>query len=212
MKKLLLIIIFPFLIFSQVQKEVLLDVGKSLIVPGYGLWSIDKKINSVPFIASEVILLPLFSYLAINSKQTNEDALNFASYVLSKNVSNYPENLLTKMEFYTSYKEYNTKIITKARTLYPDDYDKQLDYINKNIVPDSLGWEFFSDSARLFYSDLRRGSRELKQLSYYTAMVISLNHIISGIYTYFVSSEKRKVNFESKVDFNGLKFTIGVKF
>ncbi|MEJ5306956.1 MAG: hypothetical protein WHT27_01485 [candidate division WOR-3 bacterium] len=212
MKKILLIIIFPFLIFSQVQKEVFFDAGKSLVIPGYGLWGIEKKINSIPFIASEVILLPFFSYLTINSKQTNENALNFASYTLSRNISNYPENLLTKMEFYTSYKEYNTKIITKARTLYPDDYEKQLDYINKNIVPDSLGWEFVSDSARLFYSNLRKSSRELKQLSYYTVIAISLNHIISGIYTYFVSNEKRKVNVESEVDFNGFKFNIGVKF
>lgn len=212
MKKFLLIIVLPFLLYSQVQKDILLDAGKSLIIPGSGLWSIDKKVNSIPFILSEVILLPFFSYLTIDANKTNEDALNFASYILSKNISNYPENLLTKMEFYTSYRDYNTKIISKARTLYPDDYEKQLDYINKNIVPDSLGWEFFSDSARLFYSDLRKNSRELKQLSYYTIVAISLNHIISGVYTYFVSKENRKVDFESEVEIDRIKFNIGVKF
>ncbi len=212
MKKIFFILILPFFLFSSVQRDVIFDTGKSLILPGYGLWGIDKKVNSIPFIVSETILLPFFTYLTYDANRTGEDALNFASYILSKNISNYPEKILTKMEFYTSYKDYNIKVISKARSIYPTDYEKQLDYINENIVPDSLGWEFFSDSARLYYSDLRKSSRELKQFSYYTLIAISVNHIVSGIYTYFVSKEKRNIDFDTRIYFNEIKFNIGVKF
>lgn len=211
-KTFLFIIIFPFLLFSEVSKDVIFDTGKSLLLPGYGFFGLDKKVNSIPFILSETILLPFFTYLTFDANRKGDDALNFASYILSKNVSEYPENLLTKMEFYTSYRDYNIKVISKARSLYPDDYEKQLDYINKNIVPDSLGWEFSSDSARVYYSDLRKSSRELKQFSYYTLIAISINHIVSGIYTYFVSKEIRNIDFDTQLDSKGIKFNFGVKF
>jgi len=86
-----LVIIFPFLLFSSVQKDVIFDTGKSLLLPGYGLWGLDKKVNSIPFIVSETILLPFFTYLTFDANKKGDDALNFASYILSKNISNYPE-------------------------------------------------------------------------------------------------------------------------
>lgn len=214
MKKrfLIIFILLPLFVFSEFNRDIIKDTGKSFILPGYGLWELDRKFNSLPYIVFETLLVPAFVYLSHSSVKTGEDALNFVSYSISKNVSNYNEKLLTKMEFYNSHKDYNTKIISQARSYYPNDYEKQMEYINENIVPDSLGWEFTSDSIRMIYSDMRKSSREFKQFSYYTLALLTINHIASSLNTFFVSKDIRNIHLKTEGWLDRINLKIGVNF
>jgi len=212
-KKLLIIfLLLPLFVFSEFNKDIIKDTGKSFILPGYGLWELDRKLNSLPYIVFETVFVPAFVYLSYSSVKTGEDALNFASYSISTNVSNYPDKLLTKMEFYNSYKDYNTKIISQARAYYPDDYEKQMEYINENIVSDSLGWEFPSDSIRMIYSDMRKRQREFKQFSYYTLFFVAMNHIAGAVNTFFVSKDLRNIHLKTEGQLDRINLKIGVNF
>jgi len=215
MKKILFISILMSLMFIAVYpvpKEYL-HTGVSLVFPGMGLIKIQEENSAKAFAASEIILLGTSASMFLKSQYDKDNSVDYASYVLNKNISSYPEEILLKMESYMSAEEYNATLPAKARQIYPNSTEDQLEYIESKTIPDSLSWEYSLESDREAYSSMRSSSRRFKEFMFYSLTGAAVNHIASAIFTYFKASEFYKpVEFNGGFGMNSFIISIGVKF
>jgi len=187
--------------------------GKSLLLPGWGLYGMNEENGAKAFFSSEALLISATASLFVNSENNRVNALNKASYSLSKDVSSYPENVLLKMESYLSSDDYNASLPSKAREAYPDDPEKQLEYITSKSIPDSLSWSFKSEDDMRSYSFVRAEYRRLREFAAYSVTALALNHLVSAAVTYFRADDYfKKIEFIGGFGLKSAGFTIGVRF
>ncbi len=166
---------------------------KSLILPAYG----EKDYNKTAFysfLGTEIFISANTIFDYYSKEKYFNDAIDYASLNINKNVSLFPDRLLLKMEYYVSSDEYNAILPLKARDLYPDDIEKQKEYIEENTVPDSLSWDWGSEETMEEYYDMKKNSRMYEQIFLISASALVINHLSSFIFTYF--DVKSKINID----------------
>lgn len=215
MKRFILILsIFPIFIAGFEIPKTFVYTGMSAVFPGWGLINAGQCKTGAVFISSEAVLLgTAFSFYSISNRQ-EENADDYGSYILSKNISSYSDFVKLKMESYISSDEYNLGLISKARNIYPDDIGKQDDYIENNSIPDSLSWDWKDESFMDKFYSYRTDAKKYNELFSYSATAIIINHVASSIFTFLKTKELLKT--EMKVEgyyFPGnYMIDIGVKF
>lgn len=214
MKKLCVIFVLPlFLAIELSASPALVQSLKSAAFPGWGLTSVNQDVQSKAFYAAEGVLALTCASLFIGAQSASENAIDLASYSLTKDVSDYPEYALLKMESFISSSDYNEMLSVKARELYPNSVEKQEEYVLAKSIPDSLSWEFLSESDMSRFAYKRTDARKLREFAFYSISALALNHIVSAVYTYFKASE-----FFKPLEFNGgfglksAEINFGVKF
>ncbi|MGE3062775.1 MAG: hypothetical protein AB7T10_03995 [bacterium] len=191
----------------------LLETGKSALFPGWGFIKIQENKTAKAFMASEGAFAAVTLSLFLKSHQESENAVDMASYSLTKDVSSYPEFALLKMESFISSDEYNSTLLPKARELYPKSIEKQIEYVEAKSIPDSLSWEFDSIEEMRSYASGRADARRFRQFAFYSISALVVNHAASAIYTYFKASDFFKlVEFNGGFGLNKINFNFGIRF
>ena len=211
MKKFILIfLILSCIILYSNDYTPIKKASLSLLLPGYGLKDYSNNVYK-GFMCSEVFIASISIFNYFKSTNDNNNAINLASLNFNKDISQYPEELLTRMAFYENSDEYNVLLPSKARDLYPDDVDKQLEYINENTIPDSLSWQWSDTLSLNNYYYMRKSSRLFKQFFTISLSTLIINHIASSIFTYFKVNNIIKSNIYYTAFYNKNNYYINVK-
>lgn len=209
----LMIITISIYTFAAVN-EPLKNAGFSLLFPGTGLHNTGSSKVGYVFNAVEITGIIVSGFMYFSSDYYKNNALDFGSMTFNKDISDYDENILMKMELYENSDYYNSLLSSKARDIYPEDTEKQEEYISTNTIPDSLAWEWNNDEIESFYF-MRKQSRVLKQYFIYSISAITVNHLTSAIFTFFNVNKKMQESIPDVSGFyDGTNFVmnIGVKF
>ncbi|MDD3803882.1 MAG: hypothetical protein PHW02_05820 [bacterium] len=174
MKKLCVIFVLPlFLAIELSASPALVQSLKSAAFPGWGLTSVNQDVQSKAFYAAEGVLALTCASLFIGAQSASENAIDLASYSLTKDVSDYPEYALLKMESFISSSDYNEMLSVKARELYPNSVEKQEEYVLAKSIPDSLSWEFLSESDMSRFAYKRTDARKLREFAFYSISALA---------------------------------------
>ena len=211
------ILIFILMIFTNVWAlnipQEVVQSGVSLVIPGLGLIKVQEENTSRIFAGAEIVIAATSISLFLKSEYEENNSIDFASYSLNKDISYYPEEVLLKMESYMSSDEYNASLPVKARQLYPNNVESQISYIESNLIPDSLSWDYSSEVIKNQYSSMRASSRRFREYMFYSFSALAVNHVSSAIFTYFKASEFFKpVKFNGGFGMNSFIFSSGVNF
>jgi len=214
MKKVLLIlvlVVFAFSIYSY--DKPLVYMSKSLLIPGWGFVSDGLKAGYAFSAVEATAIVAAVSFYSA-SKYYSNNSIDYASIYMNRDASALSGDILTKMELYISSDRYNELLPLRARDIYPDDPDKQKLYIEKNTIPDSLGWVWNDEEKLDKYYKLRAGQRIYERYLTYTIAGIVLNHVVSAISNYIYADKRLKNSLiiDGNVDFDGVGVNIGVKF
>ncbi|MFO8062195.1 MAG: hypothetical protein R6U31_04650 [bacterium] len=212
-----IIMIISIIAFTAVSSESFNPVKESAIslaLPGMGLQRTGNRAGSMAFAASEGVFLISSAVTFITYNQYENNSLDFASLSLGCNISQYPGELLSRIEYYRSSAEYNTSLYSKARDLYPDSPDKQEEYVSEYTVPDSLSWEWDSAETMEHFYDMRNSYRLFRQLFYYSLTGIAVNHITSAVFTFLNVNSKIRDNINTSLMLapDNLVFNIDMRF
>jgi hypothetical protein len=193
--------------------EEIKQTSKSLLLPGWGLVRVQETAPAKIFAGSEILLISATLSFYLKSEYELNNSIDYGSYTLTKDISEYPSDILLKMESYNSSDEYNASLYTKARQVYPNNIKKQIEYVESRTIPDSLSWNFKETEDRYNYSSMRANSRRFREFMLYSISGIAINHISSAVFTYFKSSEFFKpVEFNGGFGINSFRISVGVKF
>lgn len=135
----------------------------SLIIPGSGELLLKEKKGEY-FIYSDMFFLSFYQTFKFLSNKGNENAKIFASQYAKANFSQN-EKYFNLLEIYSSSEEYNEDVLREARNLFPEDTEKQKEYLRKNGYFDKDAWHWKSDSLRINYFKKRREARNKKMIS-----------------------------------------------
>ncbi len=212
MKKIIIILIIiaiSIYTFAGIN-EPLKNAGLSLLFPGTGLHNTGNNKGGYIFNAVEITGIIVSGFMYFSSDYYRNNALDFGSLAFDKNISDYDERILMKMEIYENSDYYNSLLSSKARDIYPEDTEKQDEYISTNTIPDSLSWQWINDDIESFYF-MRKQSRALKQYFLYSVSAIAVNHLTSAIFTFFNVNKKIKENVPDVYGFyDGTNFVLKV--
>ena len=171
---------------------------------------LNQGVGGYIFNAVEITGIIVSGFMYFSSDYYRNNALDFGSLAFDKNISDYDERILMKMEIYENSDYYNSLLSSKARDIYPEDTEKQDEYISTNTIPDSLSWQWINDDIESFYF-MRKQSRALKQYFLYSVSAIAVNHLTSAIFTFFNVNKKIKENVPDVYGFyDGTNFVLKV--
>lgn len=160
----------------------------SLIVPGSGELFLKEKKGEY-FIYSDIIFLSFYQTFNFLAKRENQNAKIFACQYAKANFFQN-EKYFNLLEIYSSNEEYNEDVLRDARTQFPDDPEKQKEYLRKKGYFDNDAWHWESDSLRLDYFRKRRGVRNKKLVSSFFLSGSILLRISSFFNCLFLSKNK----------------------
>ncbi|MCS7249762.1 MAG: hypothetical protein N2323_06230 [candidate division WOR-3 bacterium] len=177
----------------------------SLVIPGTGELLLKEKKGEY-FIYSDIIFLSFYQTFNFLSKKENENAKIFAcQYAKANPLQN--EKYFNLLETYSSSEEYNKDVLREARDKFPEDPEKQKEYLKKNGYFDKDSWHWENDSLRMDYFKKRREARNKKMVSSFFLSGSILLRLGSFLNCLFLSKSK-KISFE----FNPSGFKVSYNF
>jgi hypothetical protein len=171
-------------------KSPLIYAGLSGIIPGTGTYLLKEKEIAKIYFLSEGFLLTSYFLSENTIKNTVSSYKIFAKIHADANPYIKDENYWINVENFFSYDEYLEYLRRKARILYPDDKEKQEEYVKKNKLKEKWYWE--DEKKWIKFMKLRERERKIEQIQNLIFQGIILNHAISFLQTYFVSEKKLK--------------------
>lgn len=135
----------------------------SLVVPGSGELLLREKKGEY-LIYGDIIFLSFYQTFNFLAKKENEKAKIFACEYAKANFFQ-TEKYFNLLEIYSSNEEYNEDVLRDARNLYPDDPEKQKEYLRKRGYFDNDAWHWENDSLRLTYFRKRKEARNKRLVS-----------------------------------------------
>ena len=182
-------------------------VIKSLIIPGWGEYSFGYHNRAKLFLLSDALSITQFViYFSLN-RSYNKGALLFAAENAGADGNYFKESYLEDIEDYTSSENYNLAVRMKARELFPDDIDKQEQYIDRYSYSGDKCWEWDDYDLYNEFKDIR------KQANYYriksnTMLGISIFlRVVSAFDTRFFTNPVLKIDME-----NNKKMKLGIEY
>jgi len=180
---------------------------KSAIVPGWGELSVGNKSGYV-FLLSELLFWSGRFYFLEESRVLKKEAYLFALKHSGISPDKYDQAVIELISKYNSSGfqpgGYNESILRQAKTLYPDDLDKQDQYLKDNMIfEESLFWEWESKDHKRRYNIIRKNSNHNTDYAKAVMGAIVANHLLSALNAARVTSLNNKKN--------GLEFSIDLE-
>ncbi|HOH46352.1 MAG TPA: hypothetical protein PLX59_00810 [Candidatus Cloacimonadota bacterium] len=136
-------------------------------------------------LGAEIGLWGTLFFLSNEQKLSQTDYVDYAIRYAHISPGDYSQDYYSHLSRYSSsgYEAggYNAMIRQQARDLYPYDSASQQQYIDANIYPEELGWQWESLANRREYNKIRIYNKNLKDYSKIATGVLVLNHLISTI-------------------------------
>ncbi|HHZ15598.1 MAG TPA: hypothetical protein GX398_05775 [Candidatus Cloacimonetes bacterium] len=188
----LLLLTLSFGLFAQPRGLMFLG---SLAVPGLTQVSQGKKHGYI-MLASEAAIIGGMMYANNEEKLAQREAYEFAIKYAHIQPGAYSEIYFRDLSRYNSggfeADGYNTKILKQAMALYPNNPDKQQEYLNEHAYPEELYWIWDSTAQRAAYSKIRIKASKMRDYSKAAVGVLIVNHLVSGFDALRITSPKRR--------------------
>lgn len=151
----------------------------SIVLPGLGELYMGEKDDAIrTFILESGVIL---SYIGFNKYASilKDDYILYSHHNAGV-MMGMDEDYYNKVEWYSSRESYNTYLREEARRFFPNNREKQLEYIEENEIPPELDWEWEENKWQK-YRELRKGERRAYSNASYCIAAGIVNRIISAI-------------------------------
>lgn len=151
----------------------------SIVLPGLGELYMGEKDDAIrAFILESGVIL---SYIGFNKYASilKDDYILYSHHNAGV-MMGMDEDYYNKVEWYLSRESYNTYLREEARRFFPNNREKQLEYIEENEIPPELDWEWEENKWQK-YRELRKGERRAYSNASYCIAAGIVNRIISAI-------------------------------
>jgi len=153
----------------------------SMLLPGTGHWYVESKFKAKLFWVAEGVIWGGYIGFTYHGRRVRDDYNLYAATRAGANSDNHSEEYYSAMEQYLSSEDYNTDMLREARILYPDDPQKQQEYLEQNGYFGNDEWDWGEESNWRRYKDLRTKSREAFQRAIYMTAFALLNRGLASI-------------------------------
>jgi hypothetical protein len=206
-KVILLLIALLLLSVSLNSKEIAPRTAflKSALIPGWG--ELSQGNNSGYFmLAAEFLLWSSIFYFNEEEDLLLKESFNYAvKYAHIDPNADFDDEYLYHLTRYNSSGfntgGYNSYIIAQAESI--EDPEERLEFIENNIYPEDLFWEWDNEEHRRQYGIKRKDSTHFTDYAKAVTGAIIANHIISAINSIRISKKNKidlKVSFNSELD------------
>lgn len=202
-KRFLFVILTVFMFVSLSAKEINPRTAflRSALIPGWGEISQGNNSGYI-FLATEVLLWSSILYFNEEEDLLLKESLNYAiRYAHIDAQADFGDEYLYHLSRYNSsgYEAggYNASIIEQAEAI-EDPLEKQ-EFIENNVYPETLYWEWDSKENRRQYGIKRKDSSHYNDYAKAVTGVIIANHIFSAINSIRIN---RKHKLDLKVSLN----------
>lgn len=168
---------------------------KSAIFPGWGQLSLGNK-TGYAFIASEALFWAARIYYIEEQKLQKQKSFNFAvKYAHINPHQSYDDLYFDHLRNFSSsgYSPggYNAYIVERAQQLYPNDIDKQNEYISQNVYGDDYYWNWDDRDRRREYGVIRKYVVHYSDYAKAFMGTIIVNRLANMIHAALTSSKMR---------------------
>ncbi len=175
---------------------------KSAILPGWGELSLGNN-SGYAFLTTEILLWAANFYFGEEEDLKYKEAFNYAikyAHIGASNSGN--DTYLYHLTKYTSSGfdagGYNAAILEQAESI--EDPLEREEFIQNNIYPDNLYWEWDSKDRMRRYKIMRKDAGIYSDYAKSIGGVIIANHIISAINALRVGAKKNRTSFQVTFD------------
>jgi hypothetical protein len=173
----------------------------SLIVPGSGEYILGAKSKAYMFFALESSLLLSIAGFTIHKNSLVDDYRIFAFKYADADFERRDEEYWSAVELYISRASYMESLYREARRIYPDDPDKQREYVESRAV--SGEWSWPNKGTWFRFQDMRKAVRVTDTRIKVTLGLLIVNHIASALDT-FISARLKKFSLSYRFQPEGL--------
>ena len=158
------------------DKMVLSPVFKSIILPGWGQYSLDHPKRGNFFISGEILGISLSAFSFIKSNNVKDIYIAMAAEHAGTNESGKGHQYWVDIGNYNSSKDYNDEHLRwrEYDALYPDD--------------EMWRWQWDSEKNRERFENLRIESDNYELIGKFLIGGIIINHIISAIDAFYLKN------------------------
>jgi len=181
------------------------------VLPGSGQLLLRERLRGEVYLLTDGLLFLSFIASRTYGKFINQDAVLFAAWHSGANQNKKGDEYYKILEEYNSSNEYNEIVLREGRNRYPDDPEKQKDYLTKNGYFGEDSWQWASDSARIDYWRMRRRARNYHLRAKFFFAGNLLLRAISVFDCSYLFDKKRRLSYEFQIQ-PELKLGLSYKF
>lgn len=157
---------------------------KSVLVPGWGQLT-QGNASGYAMLTAEAMFWSAKFYTDSEQTLRDRDSYEYALKYAHINPGKYSDQYYRDLTIYASsgYDAggYNAMVRSKALEDYPYDPQLQQQYINENIYPNDLAWQWDSVQNKKKFSTKRKEILELQDQTKIITGLLIANHLVSGI-------------------------------
>jgi hypothetical protein len=177
----------------------------SAIIPGWGQLMANNSAKGEIMLWTDGLIWTLYGGFRWYGVSRENDARLYARKYANANIKINNKKYYQALERYNSAEEYNAAIRREARSLYPDDPEAQLNYIENNGYFGDSSWHWQNETLRFSFLEKRRVAQYAFMRASFCIGAAILNRLISIIDCAFLTTkQERKFSFTVNEKLNGI--------
>jgi hypothetical protein len=165
--------------YEEAKKSMPLALFLSSAVPGAGEYYLGSRSRSKVFLGIEVAAWASYLAFTYQGRRVRDNYKLFASANAGAYGGSESELYWNAVEWNATNEAYNEGVREDARALYPDDWEKQQQYIKEHVFEGDLAWSWENAGSIEEFRRLRRESRNAFQYAVYSTGFALLNRLAS---------------------------------
>jgi hypothetical protein len=158
------------------------DIGRSLVLPGWGQWQQDYRGLALGFFAVEAAIWTTF-FVSVGQGHQRRDSYEQTALLFADiDLRSQDEDFRKLVGQYISSEEYNRLVVMReAASLYLGNPSAYWQYIDENSLEGDQSWAWSSESKFFQYGSERRSSEQAFQRAEYAVAAAVVNRLLSGL-------------------------------
>jgi hypothetical protein len=186
----------------------LADVGRSLVLPGWGSLHQGHRNVGLAFLAVEAGLWTTVAVASGQGSMRLHSSEQTAQLYAGIDLASHDDNFKKLVSNYQSSAEYNRLVVMRdAAALYYGDFADYTAYIDRHSLTGADSWNWQDLNQWGVYQDLRRSSERAYQTARFAAAGLIVNRIVAAIVSSRMSPAQQKVALHEPISGEG--FAVG---
>ncbi len=165
--------------YDEPKKSLPLALFLSSAVPGAGEHYLGSRSRSKVFLGVEVAAWASYLAFTYHGRRARDNYKLFASANAGARRGFDSEVYWNAVEWNATNEAYNESVREDARALYPNDWERQQEYIKEHMYEGDLAWSWEDAGSIEEFRRLRRESRNAFQYAVYSTGFALLNRLAS---------------------------------
>ncbi len=180
--------VFTWIVFQGIPVKAM---TLSLLLPGAGEVALGYPRAAIPFFGVETASWIAAFTLNRYTYSVKEEYIQLAYRYAGANIQRKDESYWKAVEFYPSRGAYIEALLLEARSYFPDDYQRQLDYVRAHDPGDDWNWDEESHWYR--FQELRQRFRAFQDWTTVSLGILVGNRIASVINVFLLSRSQGRI-------------------